>query len=225
MNASYIIHSSIAVLDSRGRAVSNHNLSLDIPAGGGVLKAGTFLTRAGAMATRRLPRSASWPATVDATAATSGVVYLTGSFLRKLVVAANSGATIDDAFEDALRAKGIYLERSIGLRMKLRVNLITQGVTSGMLATEMPDHSHSGLVPIKAPLRRCRGGRDMRSGGKNCEPKPASVGRRPKPRRWPRRRQGQSSRPESWREKSMRAGGMPISGYRLSLDRGQGVLG
>ena len=51
---------------------------------------------------------------VDATAATSGVVYLTGSFLRDPIVAANSGATIDAAFEDALRTKGIYLERSIG---------------------------------------------------------------------------------------------------------------
>ena len=51
---------------------------------------------------------------VDATAANSGVVYLTGSFLRDLVIAANSGATIDAAFKDALRAKGIYLERSIG---------------------------------------------------------------------------------------------------------------
>ena len=51
---------------------------------------------------------------MDATAATSGVIYLTGSFLRDLVVAANSGATIDAAFEDALGLKGIYLERSIG---------------------------------------------------------------------------------------------------------------
>ena len=51
---------------------------------------------------------------VDATAATSGTVYLTGSFFRDPIIAANSGATIDAAFEDALRAKGIYFERSIG---------------------------------------------------------------------------------------------------------------
>ena len=87
--------------------------SLDIPSGG-VLKAGTFLTRAGAVATTGATVFGVLAYEVDATAATSGVVYLTGSFLRDLIVAANSGATIDAAFEDAIRVKGIYLERSIG---------------------------------------------------------------------------------------------------------------
>jgi hypothetical protein len=88
--------------------------SLAIPAGAGVLKAGTFLTRAGAVATTAATTFGVLAFATDATAATSGVVYLTGSFLRDLVVAANSGATIDAAFEDALRLKDIYLERSIG---------------------------------------------------------------------------------------------------------------
>jgi hypothetical protein len=88
--------------------------SLDIPAGGGVLKAGTFLDRAGAKATTAATTHGVLAYETDATSATSGVVYLTGSFLRDLVVAANSGATIDAAFEDALRRKGIYFERSVG---------------------------------------------------------------------------------------------------------------
>jgi hypothetical protein len=88
--------------------------SLDIPAGAGVLKPGTFLTRGGAKATTAATTFGILSYEVDATAATSGVVYLTGSFLRDLIVLANSGATIDDAFEDALRTKGIYLERSVG---------------------------------------------------------------------------------------------------------------
>ena len=62
---------------------------------------------------------------VDATAATSGVVYLTGSFLRDPIIAANSGATIDLAFEDALRTKGIYFERSSDV--KLNIDLLTKG--------------------------------------------------------------------------------------------------
>jgi hypothetical protein len=39
---------------------------------------------------------------------------LTGSFLRDPVVDANSPTVVDAAFEDGLRNKGIYLERSIG---------------------------------------------------------------------------------------------------------------
>src|SRR4029077_5678558 len=88
--------------------------SLDIPAGAGVLKPGAFLTRAGAPAATGATVFAVLAYETDATAATSGTVYLTGSFLRDLVVAANSGATIDTAFEDALRVHGIFLERSIG---------------------------------------------------------------------------------------------------------------
>ena len=87
--------------------------SMDIPSGG-VLKAGTFLTRAGAVATTGATVFGVLAHDADATAATSGTVYLTGSFLRDLIIAANSGATIDAAFEDAIRVKGIYLERSIG---------------------------------------------------------------------------------------------------------------
>jgi hypothetical protein len=88
--------------------------SLAIPAGAGQLKAGAFLTRAGAVAVTAATVFGVLAYETDATAATSGVVYLTGSFLRDRVVAANSGATIDAAFEDALRGKGIYLERSVG---------------------------------------------------------------------------------------------------------------
>jgi hypothetical protein len=88
--------------------------SLDIASGQGVLKPGTFLTRAGVKAITAANTHGLLAYEVDATNATSGTVYLTGSFLRDLVVAANSGATIDDAFEDGLRAKDIYLERSIG---------------------------------------------------------------------------------------------------------------
>jgi hypothetical protein len=88
--------------------------SLDIPAGGGVLKPGTFISRAGAKATTAGGTFGILSYEVDATSATSGVVYLTGSFLRDLIVAANTPTVVDDAFEDALRAKGLYLERSIG---------------------------------------------------------------------------------------------------------------
>src|SRR5262245_51914320 len=88
--------------------------SLDIAGGAGVLKPGTFLTRAGAKATTAATTFGVLAHETDATAATSGTIYLTGSFLRDLIVLANTGATIDDAYEDALRAKGIYLERSVG---------------------------------------------------------------------------------------------------------------
>lgn len=88
--------------------------SLAIPAGAGVRKAGTFLTRAGAVAVTGATTFGVLAHDIDATAATSGTVYLTGSFLRDLIVAANPGSTIDIAFEDALRVKGLYLERSIG---------------------------------------------------------------------------------------------------------------
>jgi hypothetical protein len=90
--------------------------SLDIAAGtaGTVLQAGTLLTRAGAVAITAATTFGILAYSVDITAATSGTVYLTGSFLRDLIIAANSGATIDATFEDGLRAKGIYLERSIG---------------------------------------------------------------------------------------------------------------
>ena len=88
--------------------------SLDIPAAGGVLKAGKFLDRAGAPAGTAATVFGILAHDTDATAATSGVVYLTGSFLRDLVAAANSTVTIDAAFEDALRLKDLYFERSIG---------------------------------------------------------------------------------------------------------------
>jgi hypothetical protein len=88
--------------------------SLDIPAGAGVLKPGTLLTRAGAKAVTAATTHGVLAFETDATAATSGVVYLTGSFLRDSIIAANTPTVIDDAFEDGLRAKGIYLERSIG---------------------------------------------------------------------------------------------------------------
>jgi hypothetical protein len=39
---------------------------------------------------------------------------LTGSFLRDTIIAANAGTTIDATFEDGLRSRGIFLERSIG---------------------------------------------------------------------------------------------------------------
>jgi hypothetical protein len=88
--------------------------SMDIPAAGGVLPPGKLLTRAGAVATTAATTHGVLAYEVDATSATSGVVFLTGSFLRDLIVAANSGTTIDAAFEDALRLRDIYLERSIG---------------------------------------------------------------------------------------------------------------
>lgn len=93
---------------------STTTYSLAIPAGAGLRKAGTLLTRAGAVAATGATTFGVLAHDIDATAATSGVVYLTGSFLRDLVVIANPGTTIDIAFEDALRVKDIYLERSIG---------------------------------------------------------------------------------------------------------------
>lgn len=90
--------------------------SLDIPAGtaGTVLKPGTLLTKAGAVATTAASTHGILAYAVDITAATSGVVFLTGSFLRDLVVAANAPTAIDSTFEDGLRLKDIYLERSVG---------------------------------------------------------------------------------------------------------------
>lgn len=114
MNASstYTQGSAVSILGAEPFPTTTYSLA--IPAGAGVLKAGTLLTRAGAVAVTAATTFGVLAFATDATAATSGVVYLTGSFLRDLVVAANSGATIDAAFEDALRVKGIYLERSIG---------------------------------------------------------------------------------------------------------------
>ena len=112
MNASSTYtQTSVSILGAEPFPTTTY--SLDIPSGG-VLKAGTFLTRAGAVATTGATVFGILAHEVDATAATSGTVYLTGSFLRDPIVAANSGATVDLAFEDALRAKGLYLERSIG---------------------------------------------------------------------------------------------------------------
>ena len=114
MNASTTFtQGAVSILGSEPFPTTTY--SLDIPAGAGVLKAGTFLTRAGAPAATAAVVFGVLAYEVDATAATSGVVYLTGSFLRDAIIAANSGATIDIAFEDALRIKGIYLERSVGL--------------------------------------------------------------------------------------------------------------
>ena len=113
MNASTSFsQSAVSILGAEPYPLTTY--SLDIPAGAGVLKAGTLLSRAGAVAVTAAGVHGVLAYEVDATAATSGVVYLTGSFLRDPIVAANSGATIDATFEDALRAKGIYLERSIG---------------------------------------------------------------------------------------------------------------
>jgi hypothetical protein len=88
--------------------------SLDIAAAQGVLKPGTLISRAGAKATTAATTHGILAYEVDATNATSGVIFLTGSFLRDLIVAANAPTVIDDAFEDSLRSKGLYLERSIG---------------------------------------------------------------------------------------------------------------
>jgi hypothetical protein len=105
--------SSVSLLGSEPFPITT--FSLDIPAGGGVLKAGTFLARAGTVAITAANTFGILASEVDATTvATSGVVYLTGSFLRDPIIAANAGATVDAAFEDALRSKGLFLERSIG---------------------------------------------------------------------------------------------------------------
>ena len=88
--------------------------SLDVPAAGGVIKAGAFLDRAGVPAATAATVFGILAHDTDATAATSGVVYISGSFLRDKIVAANPAATIDAAYEDALRLKGLYFERSIG---------------------------------------------------------------------------------------------------------------
>ena len=88
--------------------------SLDLAAGAGVLKPGTFISRAGAVAVTAAGVHGILAHETDATLATSATIYLTGSFLRDTVIAANSGATIDSTFEDTLRTKGLYLERSVG---------------------------------------------------------------------------------------------------------------
>jgi hypothetical protein len=113
MNASTsITQSSVSILGAEPFPTTTY--SLDIPGGAGVLKQGALLTRAGAPAATGATVFGVLAYEVDATTATSGAVYLTGSFLRKPIIAANPGATIDTAFEDALRPKGIFLERSIG---------------------------------------------------------------------------------------------------------------
>ena len=112
MNASTSFsQTSVSILGAEPFPTTTY--SLDIPASA-VLKAGTFLTRAGAVAVTGATVFGVLAYEVDATSAASGVVYLTGSFLRDPIIAANPGSTVDLAFEDALRTKGLYLERSVG---------------------------------------------------------------------------------------------------------------
>ena len=79
-----------------------------------MIPAGKFLDRAGVPAATAANVFGILAHAVDATAATSGTVYISGSFLRDPIVAANSTVTIDAAYEDALRLKGLYFERSVG---------------------------------------------------------------------------------------------------------------
>ena len=71
-----------------------------------MIPAGKFLDRAGVPAATAANVFGILAHATDATAATSGTVYFTGSFLRDLIVAANSTVTIDAAYEDAFEAQG-----------------------------------------------------------------------------------------------------------------------
>ena len=113
MNASSTFsQGSVSILGSEPIPLST--FSLDIPIAGGTLKAGAFLDRAGVPAATAATVFGVLAHDTDATAATSGVVYISGSFLRDPIVAANPAATIDATYEDALRLKNLYFERSVG---------------------------------------------------------------------------------------------------------------
>ena len=135
-----------------------------------MLKAGTFLSRAGAVATTAATVFGILAHDTDATAATCGVVYLTGSSCAIGSWPRTRGRRSTLAFEDAIRVKGLYFERS-DRNVKLRVNLITQGSFLGC-GTEVPEH----LIPVwcikKHRRRRRRSARRYASGAKSCEPKP-----------------------------------------------------
>jgi hypothetical protein len=92
--------------------------SRSIPAGQGLLAAGTLLQADGTKSTSEDEPYCVLAFDVDTGAnGTTGTipltVYLAGSFLRSTVQAA-SGFTLTPEIEAALRAKGIFLERSVG---------------------------------------------------------------------------------------------------------------
>ena len=74
-----------------------------------MIPAGTFLDRAGVPAATAANVFGILAYDTDATAATSGTVYLTGSFLRDRIVAANPAATIDAAYRGRASAQGDLL--------------------------------------------------------------------------------------------------------------------
>jgi hypothetical protein len=91
-----------------------HSVSLN--ANQGSLKAGTFIDAAGAKATTIANTFGvlAFDTETHATDQIGQTVYTSGSFVETKIKAANSEITFDQAAEDALRAKNIYLERSVG---------------------------------------------------------------------------------------------------------------
>jgi hypothetical protein len=86
---------------------------IQVGAGQGTLAPGTLLMRDGTKAILPADAYAVLGFLVDTTESAKSVTcYTHGSFLRSLVEAA-MGAPVDQTGTDALRDKGIYLERSV----------------------------------------------------------------------------------------------------------------
>lgn len=86
--------------------------AVTIVKGQGQLLPGTFIARNGTKATTAATVHGVLHEYLDTDLAadTAATVYTKGRFIRQTVVEANAGVTINVAFEDALRPKGITLE-------------------------------------------------------------------------------------------------------------------
>ena len=95
--------------------------SLTLDPAQGTLPAGTFIGANGAKAATvaGVFGVLAHDTTTHATEQTGATIYTSGSFLEARVKAANSGLTIDAAAIDSLRAKNIYLERSVPISMTI----------------------------------------------------------------------------------------------------------
>ena len=195
MNASTTLHSRLTVLDSRGRAVSNHHLLAGHPrrrwrAQGGQVPR----PRRSPGQPQRLPCSAS-----SRTTRTPLPRPVGSSTSRAVPARPDRGRELDGDHRRRIRGRAAAqgnLLRTLGRNVKLSVNLITQGSLLGR-RDEVPDHRHSRVVHQEASHAAMSRRPRYASGGKSCERKHASAGRRPKPRRQPSMQQGRSSRRES----------------------------
>ena len=88
--------------------------SISLAAAPGVLSAGTMIDASGAKTATAASCHGLLAFDTDTTVAAGATIYLSGSFIRDRIIAANAPVVIDAAAEAALRDKGIFLERGIG---------------------------------------------------------------------------------------------------------------